>query len=277
MFNNVLTDYGFSIDLLHYLSMALLQSLTFISAMIYRQRYTESRTAKRYLYGTGSLLGIWITLIAFLILSNSFSNMAILLPVLEQLANSASLILLVWVFITADQVEGESAIGLMMAVGLVVVILAFIATGLRWVQLASLVDFSSSALSLIWIILNLVLSCGGLFIIYRARKELLSLQWKLGAIGIFAILQLLRLGSYLFSSPVGMVDIYGRVGLWAMIFAVPITFYIKIIYGYERALKEIRTQMQVIPQNRSLSIATPRSVRYTQDTESFDVHSALLV
>lgn len=277
MFNNILTDYGFSIHLLHYLSMALLQSLTLTSAIIYRQRYTESRTAKRYLYVTGSLLGIWVVLIIFLILSTQFSNMSILLPVLEQLANSASFVLIVWVFITADQVEGESAIGLIMVMGLVVVILAFVFSGLRWVQLASTEDFNQSTLSLLWISINLVVSCLSLFIIFNSRKELISLTWKLGTIGIFILLQLLRLREYFFFSPISVsnVDVYGRIGLWVMMLAMPITFYIKIIYGYERALKEIRTQMQVIPQNRSLSIATPRSVRYSNDTESLDVDSIL--
>ncbi len=271
MFNN----FSFYMDLSPYLSMLLFQLLTLISAMIYRQRYTESRTAQRYLYGIGSLLGVWVAMVAFYLLSMQSDDMAILLPMVERLVNATSLVLVVWVFITADQPEHDAVAGLILAGSLVFIILLFIFTGLRWAQINLLTNLNQSILSLVWIIFNLVIGCISFSLIYRERKILMSPYWKMGAVGIFTILQLLRLIEYFGGSPSGGLDLHGRVGLWVVMFCIPITFYIKIINGYERAIKEIRTQMQVVPQNRSLSIATPRSVRFGNDTDSFDVDAVL--
>lgn len=268
-------NYSLYIDLSSYLIMSLLQLLTLISALIYRQHDQKSQTAQRYLNGSGWLLGLWVMLIALDLLSMRSNVVAVMLPVVERLVNVVSVILVVWVFITADRQDDGAVARLVLFGGLVVTLLLFIFTILQRAQTDTFTSLNQTGWSLIWIILSIGVGCMGFVFVFRERKSLNCLIWKMATIGLFTILQAMKLIEYFLGAPTGEFDLHGRVGIWAMMFCVPLTLYIKIIHAYERAIKEARTHRKVVPQNSTPSIATLRTVRYPTDTELLDFDADL--
>ncbi len=153
-------------DLLFFLAVILTIEAGVFMALERRLRVPEDRGAERYL-----LAGIGVTIVwALLMVGAVFALLAgqdatVILPPLERVAQSVTLILFGWAFITVDNQQWGRLPNIILLVGLVLLIVGYIVTGVQWPDLADTTDFNLSVFGVAWAVIPALISLVGILLL----------------------------------------------------------------------------------------------------------------
>lgn len=153
-------------DLLFFLAVILVTEAGLFMALERRLRVPGDRGAERYaLAGIGTTI-VWALLMVgavFALLTGQDAQ--VILPPLERAAQVVTILLFGWAFLTADHVEWGRSANVILLLGLVVLILGYVVTGIQWPDLADTTDFNASIFGLAWTLIPAIIAALGLILI----------------------------------------------------------------------------------------------------------------
>ena len=153
-------------DLLFFLAVILTIEAGVFMALERRMRVPEDLGAERYL-----LAGVGVTIVwALLMVGAVFALLAgqdatVILPPLERVAQSVTLVLFGWAFITVDNQQWGRAPNIVLLVALVLLIVGYIVTGVQWPDLADSTDFNLSVFGVAWTVVPALVSLIGILLL----------------------------------------------------------------------------------------------------------------
>ncbi len=201
-------------------------------------RRPQSRTASRYSLATGGALLGWLALTAGALYSVFTGQDArAILPPLEQAVTAIAMLLIGWAFLTSDTDRARNTISLGLLVLLLVVVVGYIVSGLRWAELSLVLDFNLSQLAVAWAFIQSVLALLALVLLMGYYRTVIDLPLKM----IFFGLLLVGFSGTLWQIAGGRIaiDDYSGLSRLALFLAapiVPLVIYRKVVFGYELAL-----------------------------------------
>lgn len=152
-------------DLLFFLAAVLIIEAGVFMALERRLRAPDDRGAERYLLaGIGATI-VWALLMVgavFALLTDQ--DAAAILPPLERIAQVVTIVLFGWAFLTADHMQWGRAANVVLLVGLALLIVGYIITGVQWPDLADSTDFNLSAFGVAWTVIPLLMALAGIIL-----------------------------------------------------------------------------------------------------------------
>jgi signal transduction histidine kinase len=153
-------------DLLFFLAVILTIEAGVFMALERRLRVPEDRGAERYL-----LAGIGVTIVwALLMVGAVFALLAgqdatVILPPLERVAQTVTIILFGWAFLTADNHQWGRFPNVVLLLALVLLIIGYIVTGVQWPDIADSTDFNLSIYGVAWVVVPSLVSLLGILLL----------------------------------------------------------------------------------------------------------------
>lgn len=258
-------------DLLFFLVICALGQISFFFAFGQRQRFPAARTTQRYSIALSALVGVWILVLATVVIA-LFSSVepVSLLPPFERLALTLSVTLLAWAFVSADE-EDLRRPGNLSALGMALIVsLFFLYTAYQW-YLAFVVgaEFNGSVFAPIWSALPVAIAIAGLLLTAINTASIVDSPLK----ALFFLLIVLGNGWDLYQFSEGVVAGHylggARLAYMAALFLVPLLLHRQAI-----ALLENRIADASIASERSETDSP--EVEETEQGEISDELSPLL-
>ncbi len=213
-------------DLLYFLAIVAICLTSLLMAVGERLRSPNNRVAGRYtLAALGSVLA-WVVIMSgalYAILTDQSAN-AILLP-LERAANVVVILLVGWVFLTADYPAWGRLPNTIVLLLLLATVSGYVITGSEWPGLAGQTDFNLSVYGVAWTFIPVVLAVLGLILIVTYFRLITDAPLKL----VFFALLLLGYGSALLLTLQGNLLI-SDIGLMRLTFLAALPILPAIIY-----------------------------------------------
>ncbi|MAS33500.1 MAG: hypothetical protein CL610_05800 [Anaerolineaceae bacterium] len=156
-------------DLLFFLAVILIIESGVFMALERRLRVPGDRGAERYLLaGIGATI-VWAMLMlgaVFALLTGQDST--VILPPLERVAQVVTIWLFGWAFLTADNEQWDRRGNIILLVGMAVLIIGYILTGVQWPDIAETTDFNLSMFGVAWSLIPALIAVigTGLMIVY---------------------------------------------------------------------------------------------------------------
>ncbi len=152
-------------DLLFFLAAVLIIEAGVFMALERRLRAPDDRGAERYLLaGIGATI-VWALLMVgavFALLTDQ--DAGAILPPLERIAQVVTIVLFGWAFLTADHVQWGRTANVILLVGLSLLIIAYIITGVQWPDLVETTDFNQSSFGVAWTVIPLLMALAGILL-----------------------------------------------------------------------------------------------------------------
>jgi signal transduction histidine kinase len=153
-------------DLLFFLAVILIIEAGVFMALELRLRAPGDRGAERYLLaGIGSTI-VWALLMVgavFALLTSQ--DAASILPPLERVAQTVTIALFGWAFLTADHDLWGRRPNIVLLVFLAFLTLAYIITGVQWPDLVGTTDFNLSAFGILWTLVPILVALVSILVI----------------------------------------------------------------------------------------------------------------
>ncbi len=139
-------------DLLYFLVVIAISQASLFMALGHRSRFPYERTTQRYVVATFALVGVWVLLLAGAMLPLLLSqNPNAILPPLERLAYTVTLLMLSWAFLSADRAEWGRRANLTLIASIVVSVFFYILTAIQWRSVIDIIPvFNLSIFAPLW-------------------------------------------------------------------------------------------------------------------------------
>lgn len=162
-------------DLIYFLLVIALSQVAFFVALGQRLRRPHLNSMQPYVIASGGLMAAWVLMVigALYVLLNQQDARAIL-PPLERVATVATLLLVGWAFLTADQPVRGRVPDMALAVLLIIVILGYATTGLEWSVIYERAEFNATTFGVTWAVIPAAISLFGMILIgsyYRVVSD----------------------------------------------------------------------------------------------------------
>ncbi len=152
-------------DLLYYLAIIAVTQTGFFMALGQRLRRSDARPPGRYALATIGAVLAWALLMAgamFALLTNQPADA--ILPPLERVIQVATILLLAWAYLTADDDRWQRLPNLILLVLLAVVAVGYLVTAVGWTGTYARTDFNLSVYGVAWTFIPAILALLGLMV-----------------------------------------------------------------------------------------------------------------
>lgn len=139
-------------DLLYFLVVIAISQAGLFMALGHRTRFPFEQATQRYVVATFGLVGVWILLLAGVLLSLlSSQDPNIILPPLERLAYTITLLVLSWAFLSVDDLVWKRRSNIVLIVLIAITVVLYIFTAVQWRTMSGEIPiFNLSPLAPIW-------------------------------------------------------------------------------------------------------------------------------
>ena len=167
-------------DLLFFLLVIGLSQAALFLAVGHRSRYPEELSTRRYFVASAALVGVWIVMTAAaLLVVVSGIERGLILPPLERLAQTLSLVVLSWSFLSAEGITWRKRSDAAAAILLVLVLVIYGYTAYEWyLTFDRSIGFNASPYASIWSSLAVAIAFLGFLIALGKIRSIIDAPVK---------------------------------------------------------------------------------------------------
>ncbi len=224
-------------DLIYYLVVIALSQAGFFMALGLRLRYPMARAPRQY---TLALLGVVIAWAALLLgaLYSIVSGQPAdsVLPPMERAVQVIAILLLSWVFLTADHDRWGRAPNTILLALLALVVIGWVITGLDWASIYARSDFNLSSYGVAWTFVAAVVAVFGLLLTVAYFRTVIDAPLK---VVFFALLLIGHVGTLAQTAQGNIIGDYAgliRLSFVGALLLVPTLIFRVILAQYELEL-----------------------------------------
>jgi signal transduction histidine kinase len=153
-------------DLLYFLVVIAISQAGLFMALGHRSRFPYQQSTQRYVVATFGLVGVWVLLLAGALLSLlSSQDPSLILPPLERLAYTITLLMLSWAFLSADYVQWNNRSNIILVSTIAVSVVLYIITAIQWREVSGVIPvFNLSLFAPLWSFIPTLFALAGLLI-----------------------------------------------------------------------------------------------------------------
>jgi signal transduction histidine kinase len=152
-------------DLIYFLMIIAVSQAAFFIALGQRLRRPQDRAARRYVLAGAGGIGAWgLLMIGALVALLTSADPITILPPLERAVTVSTILLIGWAFLSADHPKWPRSSNLFLLALLLVVIGAYMYTGIGWPAQSAEMSFNQSAYGFAWAVIPTVLSLLGILL-----------------------------------------------------------------------------------------------------------------
>ena len=153
-------------DLLYFLVVIAISQAGLFMALGHRSRFPYQQSTQRYVVATFGLVGVWVLLLAGALLSLlSSQDPTLILPPLERLAYTITLLMLSWAFLSADYVQWNNRSNIILVSLIAVSVVLYIITAIQWREVSGVIPvFNLSLFAPLWSFIPALFALAGLLI-----------------------------------------------------------------------------------------------------------------
>jgi signal transduction histidine kinase len=245
-------------DLLFFLAVILMIEAGVFMALERRLRAPGDRGAERYLLaGIGATI-VWALLMVgavFALLTGQ--NSSVILPPLERVAQVVTILVFGWAFLTAgNEQQWNRAANVVLLVGLALLIVGYIITGVQWPDIASQTDFNLSIFGVAWTLIPALIALVGIVLMVMYFRLVPDAPLKL----VFFVVLLVGYGGTLLQiaqgSIIGDASGVSRLAFLAALPVVPAVIYRMVVSHL--TIERLSASQPIVP--RTGDDSTPTSM-----------------
>ena len=152
-------------DLLYFIIVVAISLASLLMILGQRMHYAEDRVINRYTFALVGVVMTWALLLAGS-MATLFLDVDpdVIIPPLERMANTLTIVFLTWAFLTADHDRWGRLPSTVLAAMVLLVGIAYGITTTRWINLADVVDFNISLYGTVWAFTPFVVTVFGLIL-----------------------------------------------------------------------------------------------------------------
>lgn len=255
----------------------LLIALTVISMLmaVTQLRSMTSKVIRNFSVAYGCMLIAWGCLI-LAALYVQFTNLETsrILPPIERVVTTASLLLIAWSFLTSDTQTSNIRRNIALVFGLIVIIFAYISTAVQWSGLALTTDFNISIFGIIWMLLPLVISIGAIVLLVALFDEIKDAPLKIVFFAVIAI------GASISLVQISQGNLIGNyAGIFRLTFVMSMSVGLGVVYRsifdtFQLTSQEAQEVSQVkVMQRLDIPITDTPQYSIVTDTEPIEVRN----
>ncbi len=228
-------------DLLYFLVVIAISQASLFMALGHRSRFPYERMTQRYVVATFALVGVWILLLAGALLSlllGQDSNT--ILPPLERLAYTITLLMLTWAYLSVDHIEWGKRLNriLISSVGLAVIL--YLITAVQWRAAIEFIPvFNLSLFAPLWTFIPILIAVVGLLVVVINFTSIVDSPIK----SVFFVLIILGNGLNLIEFAQGQVfgNYLGsaRLAYVSALVILPLIIYRLVVSSLENSVAEV--------------------------------------
>ena len=168
-------------DLLYFLVVIAISQAGLFMALGHRSRFPYEQTTQRYVVATFGLVSVWVLLLAGALLSLlSSQDPSVILPPLERLAYTITLLMLSWAFLSADRIQENNRSTIVLVIAIVISIVLYIMTAILWRDVSEIIPvFNLSQLAPMWSFIPTIIALFGLLITILQFREIVDAPIKI--------------------------------------------------------------------------------------------------
>jgi len=153
-------------DLLYFLVVIAISQASLFMALGHRSRFPYEQSTQRYVVATFGLVGVWVLLLAGALLSLlSSQDPALILPPLERLAYTITLLMLSWAFLSADSAQWNNRSNMLLVVSIGISVVLYVITAIQWREVSDVIPvFNLSLFAPLWSFVPTIFALIGLLI-----------------------------------------------------------------------------------------------------------------
>lgn len=153
-------------DLLYFLVVIAISQAGLFMALGHRSRFPYEQSTQRYVVATFGLVGVWVLLLAGALLSLlSSQDPALILPPLERLAYTITLLMLSWAFLSADSVQWNNRSNMLLVISIGISVVLYVITAIQWREVSDVIPvFNLSLFAPLWSFVPTIFALIGLLI-----------------------------------------------------------------------------------------------------------------
>jgi signal transduction histidine kinase len=232
-------------DLIYYLAIFGISQAALLVALGLWLRRRDNRTARLYALGTVAAVLAWMLLMvsALFALLTSTPLESILAPI-DRLSHTLVILVLGWVFVTADHERFGRAGNVLLLVLLALLGASYIVTGIEWAGVYAATEFNAFSSHRAWLAINLALALAGLVLSAAYFRVVRDAPLKMVYFGVLALGAALALAIPATGDYSGVTRM---AFLAAMVLALGVVYRAAIV-GYEEArVAALASQRQAEP------------------------------
>lgn len=253
-------------DFLFFLLMVVVSQVSLLMALGHRMRQPEHRASARYTLAMAGVVVGWLLLLAGALFSvASDQDTVLILPPLERAVTTASLLLVGWVFLTADHTRRERAATILVMILLAVTAGGYLLTGVTWTSVAGSIPFNLTAYGVAWAFVAAILCVLGLVLLLLFFRDVIDAPLKmlffLLLLPGYAGTLLLTVRGELIGDYSGLV----RLAFTLAMAIVPLVIYRMILRQMEAEMESVRRIAQHALSNDAARTRTRQEVAVVPD------------
>jgi len=271
-------------DLLYFLVVIAISQAGLFMALGHRSRFPYEQSTQRYVVATFGLVGVWVLLLAGALLSLlSSQDPTLILPPLERLAYTITLLMLSWAFLSADypQWNNRSNITLVISIGVSVVL--YVITAIQWREVSDMIPvFNLSLFAPLWSFIPTFFALIGLLITVLNFRSIVDAPIKI----VFFVLIIVGNGLNLIQFTQGQVfgNYLGsaRLAYVTGLVMMPLVIYRIVVSHLENSVAEVALAASqpapptaIKPVSESISVPTPSVPPAPIETQSVQLLKAM--
>lgn len=147
-------------DLLYFLVVIAISQAAMFMALGHRSRFPYERSTQRYVVATFALVGVWILLLAGALLSLLLAQDSnTILPPLERLAYTITVMMLAWSYLSADRAEWGRRANIILIGSIGFSVILYLVTAIHWRSAIELIPaFNLSLFAPLWSFLPILIA-----------------------------------------------------------------------------------------------------------------------
>jgi signal transduction histidine kinase len=168
-------------DLLYFLVVIAISQTSLFMALGHRSRFPHEQSTQRYVVATFGLVGVWVLLLAGALLSLlSAQDPILILPPLERLAYTITLVMLSWAFLSADSAQWNTRANVVLLITIGVSVLVYVVTAVQWREVAGVIPvFNLSLYAPLWSFIPTLFAIVGLLITILNFRSIVDAPLKI--------------------------------------------------------------------------------------------------
>ncbi len=175
-------------ELLYFFTVIAISLSSMFMVLGQRLRFPGDLTARRYSLALFGIVVGWLALLTGAMVTLFADQDAVqVMPPLERFSTVATVILLIWVFVSSDNPERDRRAALLTGVALILAIAAYAFTTVMWQEQAGEVDFNLSVAGSLWTAAMVTLSVVGLLLIVSNFGTIVDAPLKILFFGLLLI------------------------------------------------------------------------------------------
>ncbi len=225
-------------DLIFFLLAIAFSQASLFMALGERLRRPQNRGAGQYTLAMLGTVAAWIVVMLGALYSVvSGQNISSVLPPLERVCTLTIILLIGWVFFTAEDAKWGRAANIILLVLMIGGFAGYVLTGIQWTAQSDNTNFNLSSLGVTWTFVTLIVSIFGAALMVIAFKRITDAPLKL----LFFVLLILGFGTTLIqASQLNIIGNYSgtaRLALFAALAILPVLIYRMVMNRLQSELK----------------------------------------